>query len=133
MYDRRQFLQTALAALAVTGTAKLAASESAPALPSGLIYSTENPGKWDQKVASHAPQVTVEGHKVSIKTAHIMTEKHYIVRHTVVNASGNVLGEKTFYPTDEEALSSFEITEPGAYYATSFCNLHDLWVTPFNV
>ncbi len=63
-----------------------------------------------------------------------MSEVHYIVRHTLVAENGDVLGEKTFYPTDEQAVSSFEI--PDGYsklYATSFCNKHDLWITEFSL
>lgn len=134
MYDRRRFLQTSLAAVAATSVlATPSARAESPSLPGGVVYSADHPGKWEKKVGSHAPQVTVEGDQVTVKTDHIMTEKHYIVRHTVVDAEGNVVGEKTFYPEDEEAVSNFKMSGKGTFLATSFCNKHDLWVTSFTV
>ncbi len=99
---------------------------------SGIIYTTENPGKWKGKEGSHAPQVSVEGRKVTITTPHPMSQEHYIVRHTLVLKDGAVAGEKTFFPVkDTTAVSTFELPEgyKFSFYATSFCNLHDLWVT----
>ncbi len=61
-----------------------------------------------------------------------MSKAHYIVRHTVVAPNGKVLGEKTFSPSDNSALSVFEID--GKYkkhYANSFCNKHDFLVASF--
>lgn len=135
MSNRRHFLKTALMA-AAGGSLGLAANLRAePTLPAGLVYTRENPGKWAGKDGSHLPQVTVEGNSVTLKTDHIMTEKHFIVRHTVVAADGTVLGEKTFMPADEDAVSVFTLPEgtSGTLYATSFCNKHDLWVTEFSV
>ena len=84
-----------------------------------------------KKVGSHAPQLTVAGGKVTVFTKHGMSAKHYIVRHTLVLADGTVVGAKTFAPTDAEAKSTFELPAgySGAFYATSFCNLHDFWMT----
>ena len=59
-----------------------------------------------------------------------MSAEHYIVRHTLVSSDGEVLGTKTFSPSDNEAVSVYELeTVPEHIYATSFCNLHDFWVT----
>ncbi|MDI6745061.1 MAG: desulfoferrodoxin family protein [Thermodesulfovibrionales bacterium] len=101
----------------------------------GIIYTEKKPGKWKEKVGGHAPKVSVEGKKITIATKHPMTEKHYIVRHTLVDEHGKVIGEKTFYPTDKEAVSTYELPDgfKGGLYATSFCNLHDLWVTKIDV
>lgn len=47
----------------------------------------------------------------------------------------SVFGEKTFYPSDKEANSTYELP-PGhksKLYATSFCNLHDFWATEFRI
>ena len=80
------------------------------------------------------PSVKVEGKKITIKTDHGMSEKHYIVRHTVVTPAGEVLAEKTFAASDAEAVSVFELK--GTYpllYASSFCNKHDLWVAEFSL
>ena len=102
--------------------------------PSGIIYTKDNPGKWEAKVKSHLPIVTVDGSQVKIETKHGMSTKHYIVRHTIVSEHGEVLGEKTFYPTDDNAVSVFNIKgEHSVLYATSFCNKHDFWVAEFSV
>lgn len=142
MSDRRNFLKAA-AAVSVTGALgactatgrNLAVSEpQGLSLPAGIVYTKENPGKWAKKVGGHIPNVTVEGNKVTISTDHGMSKKHFIVRHTIVTADGEVLGEKTFSHDDDEPISSFEIDAKGKQlYATSFCNKHDMWVTPFKV
>lgn len=136
MTDRRDFIKTALGvasgmALGQTSTA-FAASGS---WPSNIVYTADDPGQWAGKVGGHAPKVSVKGKTVTITTDHGMTEKHYIVRHTLVSEDGTVLGAKTFYPSDEDAVSSFELPEghSSKLYATSFCNKHDLWVTEFTV
>lgn len=87
------------------------------------------------KEGSHAPKVTVEGRSVKVVTSHAMTEKHYIVRHTLVTPEGKVIGDKTFGNTDPGAESSYQLPEgfKGPLWATSFCNLHDLWVTVITV
>ena len=99
--------------------------------PSGLIYTIQNPGRWSKNAKENAPIITLEGKKVNIYTPHPMTVKHYIVRHTLVTEDGKVMGEKTFYPDELSASSTYELTEEpkSTLYATSFCNLHDLWVT----
>jgi superoxide reductase len=136
MSDRRNFLRKSAlitAGVILATGKKVFASESG--FPPGVIYTRENPGMWAQKVEIHAPRVQVEGRKVTIQTLHPMTEKHYIVRHTLVTLDGKVLGSKTFYPVDKKAVSHYEV-EPGhgtRFYATSFCNLHDFWVTPFTL
>lgn len=130
MSNRRDFLKASLAvaAGASAGSITLASADSG-ALPKGVIYTRENPGKWDKKVNSHLPVVTVDGGKVTVETKHGMSEKHFIVRHTIVAADGEVLGEKTFSPSDDDAKSVFELPAgKTALYATSFCNKHDMWV-----
>ncbi len=132
MKTRREFLKSSLFATSamVFGTST-AASASAQSF-SGIIYTKSNPGKWREKVGSHAPQISVIGSKVTIITGHPMSQEHYIVRHTLVLEDGTVLGAKTFYPPkDTKALSTFELPAgyKAKYYATSFCNLHDFWVT----
>ena len=135
MKNRRDFLKSSVAVaigMAIGAPKKIFAFSG---YFSGMFYTKENPGKWAGKEGSLAPKVTVEGKKVTVKTPHPMTEKHYIVRHTLVSADGKVLGEKTFYPSNPKAISTYELPEKHSskVYATSFCNLHDLWVTEFNV
>ena len=101
--------------------------------PNGLIYTKQNPGRWSKNANEHAPVITLEGKKITIFTPHPMTVEHYIVRHTLVAEDGKVLGDKTFYPPELTASSTSELPEKpkSKLYATSFCNLHDYWVTEF--
>jgi superoxide reductase len=132
MTTRREFLGgsfLAVSAMAL-GVLKTASASSQPF--SGIIYTKSNPGKWSKKIGSHAPLISIVGSRVTVTTAHPMSQEHYIVRHTLVLEDGTVVGAKTFYPLqDTKAVSTFEL--PAGYkskfYATSFCNLHDLWIT----
>ena len=135
MSNRRNFLKISLiAAAGLTSSRVFATPGEGHDLPDNIIYSEDKPGRWPKKAGSHLPEVTAEGRKAPIKTDHGMSELHYIVRHTLVAESGDVLGEKTFFPTDEEAISAFEVPEGySRLYATSFCNKHDLWINEFNI
>lgn len=140
MSNRRTFLKSSLAAAAGLAVGHVSpVSADSVSFPNGIVYTKNNPGKWSQKVNGHAPVVNVEGNKVTVTTTHVMTDEHYIVRHTIVSENGDVLGEKTFSPSDAEAKSVFELSDVSSkyvwdtttLYATSFCNKHDLWVTEF--
>ena len=136
MKNRRDFLKKSIlltGGLAFANTSVAFAAGSR--FQAGIVYTKDNPGRWAKKVGSHAPKVKVEGKEVTLTTMHPMTEKHYIVRHTVVAPDGKVLGEKTFYPSDKRAVSMYELSagRKGKLYATSFCNIHDFWVTEFSV
>jgi len=142
MSNRRTFLKTSLAVAAGLAVSRISPVwADSTSLPKGIVYTRENPGKWAKKVKGHIPNVKVEGNKVTVTTTHGMADEHYIVRHTLVSKNGDVLGEKTFKPTDAEAKSVFELTEVTSkyawdtttLYATSFCNKHDLWVAEFEV
>jgi len=130
MSNRRDFLKASLGVAAGVSAANIGiVSADSSMLPPGLIYTKENPGKWDKKVKSHLPMVKVEGSTVTVETKHGMSEEHFIVRHTLVAKDGEVLGEKTFSPSDDDAISVFELPAgKTALYATSFCNKHDMWV-----
>ncbi|MCA9733382.1 hypothetical protein KC799_14690 [candidate division KSB1 bacterium] len=131
--NRRTILKTSVilpAAIAGTPFANLLGQTSSEKWPDGIIYTKDMPGKWEKKVKSHAPVVSVEGDKITLETVHGMSEEHYIVRHTLVTDKGEVVGEKTFYPVDEEAVSTFKLpADAKVLYATSFCNKHDFWIT----
>ncbi|MFQ5965105.1 MAG: desulfoferrodoxin family protein [Candidatus Scalinduaceae bacterium] len=140
MSNRRVFLKSSLAVAAGLAVGHISpVSADSVSFPNGIVYTRTNPGKWSKKVNGHVPNVKVEGNKVTVTTTHGMTDEHYIVRHTIVSKNGDVLGEKTFYPSDSEAKSVFELSDisskyvwvPTTLYATSFCNKHDLWVTEF--
>lgn len=140
MSNRRAFLKSSLAVAAGMAIGQVSpVSADSVSFPKGVVYTKQNPGKWSKKVAGHLPKVKVEGNKVTVTTTHGMTDEHYIVRHTLVSRNGDVLGEKTFSPSDAEAKSVFELPNVNSkyvwdtttLYATSFCNKHDLWVTEF--
>jgi superoxide reductase len=140
MKNRREFLKRgAVLASAIAVSAPLMAkpkSEKSKKISfPGVIYTEEEQGKWDGKAGSHLPKVTVDGNKVTLFTKHGMSESHYIVRHTLVNEAGKMIGSKTFAGTDEKAESTFELPAgyKGKLYATSFCNKHDFWVKEFSV
>jgi superoxide reductase len=150
MSERREFLKLLAATpagaaliplFAETGKGTLAADVECAAgvmgkLPENIIYSKEHPGVWKGKEGSHIPSVAAEksGDKLVVKleNKHGMSEKHYIVRHTVVAECGMVLGAKTFLWTDQP-VSTHEIKLPADgktqhVFVLSYCNLHDLWL-----
>ena len=133
--SRRNFLKGAISATAVVGTANISqvfAGDHNAML--GIVYSKENPGKWSKKVAGHLPSIKIDGDKVSVETDHGMSNKHYIVRHTLVSEAGETIGSMTFTPADE-AKSSYTLPKgyKGKLYATSFCNKHDFWLAETSV
>ena len=135
MADRRTFLKTsavAVSALALSRSGSAIASDDDKY--SGIVYTKENAGQWAKKVGSHAPVVTVEGDTVTVETKHGMSEAHFIVRHTLVLDNGTVVGGKAFTPRDKP-VSTYTIPAgyKGELYATSFCNLHDFWLTEVKV
>ncbi|MCF6357820.1 MAG: hypothetical protein L3J54_08430 [Draconibacterium sp.] len=140
MKNRREFLKRS--ALITSGLAisapLLANSKSAKSkelnVP-GIIFTENSQGKWDGKAGSHVPIVSVDGNKVTLLTAHGMSASHYIVRHTLVDKTGKMIGSKTFSGDDLKAESTYELPAgfKGKLFATSFCNKHDFWVKEFSV
>ena len=135
MIERREFLKgsaIAVSALALGVGKNVMASEGASY--AGIVYTKDNPGKWAEKVGSHAPEVTVDGGKVHVKTNHPMSDAHFIVRHTLVLGDGTVVGATTFTGKDTpESAYDLPAGYTGKVYATSFCNLHDFWLTEASV
>lgn len=132
MTTRREFIGRSLLAVSAVTFGGLKTALAASQSLNGIVYTNANPGKWSKKIGSHAPLISVTGSKVTITTAHPMSQEHYIVRHTLVLADGTVVGEKTFYPPkDTKAVSTFDLPTgyKSKFYATSFCNLHDFWMT----
>jgi superoxide reductase len=131
MNDRRHFLKTTAAAASILAfnSVPRAFAQSTP-LYTNIVYTKDNPGKWEQKVGSHAPVVTVTGDNVEVVTKHPMSEKHFIVRHTLVLEDGTYIGAATFTPADKPQ-SSYKLPAgyTGKFYVTSFCNQHDFWLT----
>ncbi len=131
MYDRRDFLKTTAAAVSVMAftSAPLALATSS-AEYKNIIFTKDSPGKWAGKEGIHAPQVTVAGEKVTLFTNHPMSEGHFIVRHTLVLEDGTFVGAMTF-TADDKPESTYDLPAgyKGRICATSFCNLHDFWLT----
>jgi len=130
MNDRRDFLKAAATVSLVTLASGQLAFASEGAGYTNIIYTKDNPGKWSGKEGSHAPQVTISGSGVSVMTKHPMSSDHFIVRHTVVLEDGTFVGGKTFTPTDKPE-STFDLPAgyKGKIRVTSFCNLHDFWMS----
>ena len=130
MSSRREFIKGSVVAASLLTLGKALPAKASANTLGGVIYTSDNPGKWGQKVGSHLPSITVENNKVTLETKHPMSEKHYIVRHTLVLEDGTVAGAKTFYPDTKKAVSSFNLPAgyKGKVYGTSFCNLHDFWL-----
>ena len=135
MKGRREFLKGTLIVAGATIMGRPVPVQAAGTFPVDLIYTKEAPGRWAGKEGAHVPKVTVEGRNVKVVTPHPMTQKHFIVKHTLLTPEGKILGEKTFENTDAAAKSSYALPEgfKGTLWATSFCNLHDLWLTEFTV
>ena len=136
MNERRDFLKASVAlaaGMAVSGASKAIAGSGS--YPAGSIYTAENPGQWAKKVGGHAPVVTKDGYKITITTNHSMSDIHYIVRHTLIAEDGTVIGAQGFSPDDEKPVSTYDFSgNTGTkVYATSFCNLHDFWLTEFKL
>ena len=131
MYDRRDFLKTTVAAASVLAISSVPRAFAAGKAPyTNVIFTKDNPGYWAGKEGSHAPEVTVTGSKVAIVTKHPMSDKHFIVRHSLVLEDGTFVGGTTFTPADKPE-SSYELPAgyKGKVHATSFCNQHDFWLT----
>ena len=135
MTDRRTFIKGAVVAVAMT---KLAGATSAIAAQNqswkGLVYTAADEGMWKGKAYGHLPEITVAEGKVTVKTGHGMSEAHFIVRHTLLGADGTVLGGAVFTPADKP-VSTYDLPKgyKGKLMATSFCNLHDLWLAEITV
>jgi len=130
MSSRREFIKGSVVAASLLTLGKVLPAKASAKTLNGVIYTKDNPGKWGKKVGSHLPSITVENSKVTLETKHPMSEKHYIVRHTLVLEDGTVAGAKTFYPDTKNAVSIFDLPAgyKGKIYGTSFCNLHDFWL-----
>jgi superoxide reductase len=135
MEGRREFLKGTLMVAGATLMGTAVPVQAAGTFPAGLIYTEEAPRRWAGKDGAHVPKVPVEGRKVKVVTPHFMTQKHFIVKHTLLTSEGWFIGEKTFENTDPAAESSYEVPKGviGTLWATSFCNLHDLWLTEFKI
>lgn len=135
MKERREFLKTSLVASAGLVAATVLPSSAAENTKANIFaYTQEHQGRWEGKAGSHAPVITIDGNKITVETKHGMSDAHYIVKHSLVDGNGKVLGEQIFFPQDKKAISTYVVEgKHSELYALSFCNIHDLWVTKFSV
>jgi superoxide reductase len=135
MNSRREFLKGSLVIGVAAAAGRSVDAHAAASFPPGLVYTKGNPGRWAGKEGAHAPKVAVEGGRVTILTPHPMTPAHFIVKHTLLTTEGKVLGEKTFTAADPKAESAYDLPAgfKGGLWATSFCNLHDLWLEEITI
>jgi superoxide reductase len=130
MQDRRDFLKTAAAASVLVFTAAPKAFAEGKGDNTNIIFTKENPARWAGKEGLHVPKVTVMGGKVMVITPHPMSAAHFIVRHSLVLADGTFVGAKTFTPADKpESSYDLPMGYKGKIFVSSFCNLHDFWLT----
>jgi superoxide reductase len=130
MQYRRDFLKTTAATASLLAISSLPQPAAAADMRfKNIIYTQDDPGRWEGKQGAHVPQVKVTGSKVEVVTNHPMSSEHFIVRHTLVLANGTYVGSKTFTPADKPQ-SEYELPAgyKGKFYVTSFCNLHDFWL-----
>jgi superoxide reductase len=130
MQYRRDFLKSTAVTASLLAINSFPQSAAAADMRfKNIIYTQDNPGRWEGKQGAHVPQVKVTGAKVSVVTKHPMSAEHFIVRHTLVLANGTYVGAKTFTPADKPE-SEYELPAgyKGKFYVTSFCNLHDFWL-----
>ena len=130
MNDRRDFLKTTATiatVLTISSVPRVLAADGAQY--TNIIYTKDNPGRWQGKEGSHVPQVTVNGNKVSVETKHTMSAEHFIVKHTLILGDGTYVGEAIFTPTDKPQ-SEYQLPAgyKGKFVVTSFCNVHDFWL-----
>jgi superoxide reductase len=135
MKERRDFLKGSLAVAGAVMLGNAGQVLAATKFPVNLIFSKDSLGRWSKVAPVHLPKVTLEGRMVKILTPHVMTQRHYIVKHTLLTSEGRFIGDKTFAYTDPAAESSYSLPEgvKGTLWATSFCNIHDFWLTEFTV
>lgn len=129
--DRRSFLMSSAVAATVatvSGTAN-AIGGGSHLPPMNLVFTQDNTGKWEAKRGSHLPKIELTGRKVKVSTKHSQSVDHYIVRHTLLLADGTVVGSTTF-SSEDKPVSEYELPDgyKGRFFATSFCNRHDLWL-----
>jgi superoxide reductase len=133
--DRRTFLQGSSATAALAALSSSVQAVEFRSLPhENLIFTEENGGKWKSKTRLHLPIIEVESNRIVIRTEHGQSERHYIVRHTLLLEDGTVAGAKTFTFNDAP-MSEYQLPAgyKGKIFATSFCNKHDLWVAEATV
>ena len=61
MTNRRDFLKASVIVAAGVAAGRVSPALAGGSLPTGLIYTTANQGRWAGKAKTHAPVITVRG------------------------------------------------------------------------
>ncbi|MCM8535540.1 MAG: twin-arginine translocation signal domain-containing protein [Lentisphaeraceae bacterium] len=105
-------------------------------LPGNIVFTKSNEGIWEGKSGSHVASLVLEGGKGSLVTKHGMSPAHYIVRHSIVTPEGEMVFANTFKYDDKKAVSELDLSalkKGQKYFALSYCNKHDLWLSEISI
>ena len=94
-------------------------------------YTSEMPGEWAGKEATHLPIVMLLAGQgsVEVSTNHEMTEEHFIAAHYIKDQDGRVIAFAE-YANDPDVTPRTTFKLPsGTTKITvfSYCNKHDIW------
>lgn len=96
------------------------------------IYSSQDPGNWKGKEASHVPQAVVGTDGIQIRVEHGMSSDHFIPWIGVIDNEGQVIYARSISADDSAATLQIPPTMPAAsaspYVPVAYCNRHGLWV-----
>ena len=95
-----------------------------------LYYTEEKPGRWSNLIGSHIPVYEIENNIIKVSTPHEMRGyEHYIIKHMILDEKFNMISEKNFDPSRENAISKHNIIGfKNKIYILSICNQHDTWL-----
>jgi len=93
-----------------------------------IVYTT-TPGAAGGAAATHVPTIQFDATNVTVTTPHAMTVQHYISKHQLRDATGKLIGERSFAPTAPANPTSQypKAGLTGVLTAYSYCNLHGIW------
>jgi len=131
--ERRNLAKSVVAGVALA-TYLPAAARAETETYENVVFTSADPGHWQEVEGLHIPIVTVSDGVMTIKTPHPMTAPHFIVSHSVVLAGGKFLDRKTFTYMDQPvSVHTLPPGYTGKVTVTSTCNLHDFWVKTVTV
>lgn len=139
--ERRDFMRVVMAGTAgsLVLPREALAGQSADRFAGSVYYTEQAPGRWAKKVGGHLPKINVkrEGSDsvIEVVTGHEMKGfEHYIVKHVLLDAQMQLLGETMFDPNKDSPYSSYRLPAySGMVYALSMCNKHDTWMNMIEV
>ncbi len=99
-------------------------------LAGSFYYTKKKPGKWKDIAQSHIPALEIKKNTLIVSTLHEMKGyDHYVIKHIILDKKFNIISEKIFDPSIENAVSEHNITGySDRLYVLSVCNKHDVWL-----